>query len=92
MSDSAASNATSDSSGPSLVTICQTAGFVLKEHTIVPDEHSQIRECVERWSREQINLILTTGGTGFGARDTTPEVCRGHAFLHKHASDIEDRL
>jgi gephyrin len=43
---------------------------------IVPDEVNLIRATVSSWVDDGINLILTTGGTGFAPRDQTPEAVR----------------
>ena len=44
------------------------------ETAIVPDEQSQIEAALRQWSdHEQVDLIVTTGGTGFSPRDVTPE-------------------
>ena len=43
---------------------------------IVPDERHEIARILIEWSEEGIDLILTTGGTGFAPRDVTPEATR----------------
>ncbi|XP_062617951.1 uncharacterized protein LOC134279561 isoform X1 [Saccostrea cucullata] len=51
---------------------------------IVPDEEEQIRSTLEEWSdKRRLNLILTTGGTGFSPRDVTPEATK--SVLEKEA-------
>lgn len=42
---------------------------------VVPDEIQEIQAAIKRWcSLGEVDWIITTGGTGFGRRDTTPEV------------------
>lgn len=52
------------------------------ETKIVPDSVSQIQRQIMLWAdeAEQLNLIITTGGTGFAVSDQTPEVCPGSWF------------
>jgi len=47
------------------------------KQAILPDEESAIREILTSWAdSNEMDLILTTGGTGFSPRDTTPEATR----------------
>jgi molybdenum cofactor synthesis domain-containing protein len=49
-------------------------GYVVEEALILPDEFEQIKEKLITFSDlRQVNLIVTTGGTGFAPRDITPE-------------------
>jgi gephyrin len=50
--------------------------FNVKESQIVPDDKSAIQKAVKDWSAlgAGVDWIVTTGGTGFGVRDRTPEV------------------
>ncbi|NIQ96308.1 MAG: MogA/MoaB family molybdenum cofactor biosynthesis protein, partial [Desulfuromonadales bacterium] len=43
------------------------------EYRMLPDERAQISELLRQWSRQGLDLVLTTGGTGFAPRDVTPE-------------------
>ncbi|PLY03828.1 MAG: molybdenum cofactor biosynthesis protein [Desulfuromonas sp.] len=43
------------------------------EYQILPDERGKISEALRQWSKQGLDLILTTGGTGFAPRDVTPE-------------------
>lgn len=63
-----------DKSGDTLVVRIETAGHRLADRAIVPDDIALIRTQVERWTKEDgIDVVITTGGTGFTGRDVTPE-------------------
>ena len=66
--------AADDRSGDTLADRLTGAGHRLAARAIVPDEISAIRAQVEAWTLDpEIDVILTTGGTGFTGRDVTPE-------------------
>lgn len=66
-----------DKSGAVLRKLLEEAGHQLKEKLIVPDNIYQIRAEVSRWiASEEVNVVLTTGGTGVTGRDGTPEAIR----------------
>ena len=71
-SDMSAKGEREDASGRAIVEITTAAGFQLGIQEVVPDDHATIVDWLQLWSRK-IDLILTTGGTGFGPRDITPE-------------------
>jgi molybdopterin adenylyltransferase len=63
-----------DASGPALEQVAQTEGWQVVKRAILPDESYLLQKELERLSDgEEVDLILTTGGTGFGPRDVTPE-------------------
>src|SRR5262250_3274943 len=63
-----------DKSGATLVERIEKAGHVLSVRAMVPDETDKIRAQVERWIADPaIDVVITTGGTGFTGRDVTPE-------------------
>lgn len=63
-----------DSSGDLLSDRLTAAGHTLVERQIVPDDVYRIRAVVSDWiAREEVQAVLVNGGTGFTARDTTPE-------------------
>jgi molybdopterin adenylyltransferase len=63
-----------DTSGPQLQSQMTKAGFRVVDYTIVPDQQQLIRETIIKWvDDEQIDLIVTTGGTGLSPSDRTPE-------------------
>ena len=66
-----------DTSGALLVERLTAAGHTLAAKAIVTDEVEAIRKQVGAWvADETIDLILTTGGTGFAPRDVTPEAVK----------------
>ncbi len=63
-----------DKSGPLLVGMLTDAGHRLADKAIVPDDKYRIREVISRWIvDEELQVVLTTGGTGVTGRDGTPE-------------------
>ncbi|NMG38817.1 molybdenum cofactor biosynthesis protein B [Chelativorans sp. ZYF759] len=63
-----------DKSGATLAARIAQAGHVLAARDIVTDDVEAIREIVSAWTkRDDIDVVITTGGTGFTGRDVTPE-------------------
>jgi molybdenum cofactor biosynthesis protein B len=63
-----------DKSGQTLADRINEAGHTLVERDIVSDDAALIRDKVLGWSRdERIDVVITTGGTGFTGRDVTPD-------------------
>jgi molybdenum cofactor biosynthesis protein B len=63
-----------DTSGKTLVERLTKAGHRLAEKAIVPDDIYKIRAKVSEWiARDDVNAVVTTGGTGVTGRDGTPE-------------------
>jgi molybdenum cofactor biosynthesis protein B len=72
-----------DTSGQTLTDLLQTAGHVLIDRDLVKDDIYQIRAKVSHWIADpQVQVILMTGGTGFTARDNTPQAVL--PLLDKH--------
>ena len=65
-----------DRSGPAIREIIEAAGGQVVRTAIVPDEEEDIRKALLAWSDEGLDLVLTTGGTGFSPRDRTPEATK----------------
>jgi|ERR1035437_332431 molybdenum cofactor synthesis domain-containing protein len=67
-----------DSSGEKIADLLTSIGAQIVERTIVPDDLEHLRNTLFNLAeRGDINLVITTGGTGFGPRDNTPEATRG---------------
>jgi molybdenum cofactor biosynthesis protein B len=63
-----------DRSGAVLVARAEAAGHSIIDRQILRDEPAEIEELVRRWvAREDIDVVIATGGTGVTGRDTTPE-------------------
>ncbi len=73
VSDGCARGEREDVSGPTLAQGMASAGFEIRVQTICPDDPTLIQQTLLRLCREGCDLIITTGGTGFSPRDTTPE-------------------
>jgi molybdenum cofactor biosynthesis protein B len=66
-----------DASGPLLVSLIEQAGHRLAEHAIAEDDVKAIRKQVRRWIKDpEVDVVITTGGTGFTGRDVTPEAVK----------------
>lgn len=75
VSDTASVDAAADRSGPTIQDIVRQRGHGCVRSIILPDDEQQIRETVKTWCSENtVDWIISTGGTGFGVRDRTPEV------------------
>lgn len=77
VSDTAFANPATDRSGPllrDLLSSLPSSPYSIISAAVVPDDPDEIRRTVEAWCDGDVNLVLTTGGTGFGVRDKTPEV------------------
>ena len=73
-SDRCADGTMKDISGEIAVKLFLNYGFLLVEKKIVPDDFKKITSTLEKWSlRDEINFIVTTGGTGLSDRDVTPQ-------------------
>ena len=63
-----------DRSGDTLAARIEGAGHRMADRAIVPDDVEAIRKTVRAWAaRDDVDAVVTTGGTGFTGRDVTPE-------------------
>jgi molybdenum cofactor synthesis domain-containing protein len=74
ISDTVAKGEREDASGPALVAACRGLGWEITSSLRLPDEPAEIREQLRTIADSgRVDVILTTGGTGIGPRDNTPE-------------------
>ena len=66
-----------DTSGDILAEMLRSAGHVLADRALVRDDIASIRAQVEEWIADpEVDVVISTGGTGFTGRDVTPEAVR----------------
>jgi len=91
ISDSASRGEREDRSGPALVTELEKLGARVAATEIISDDRELISSKLRMYSdRDDINLILTTGGTGFAPRDNTPEATR--EVIEKEAPGLAELM
>ena len=74
ISDRSSRGERSDESGPALAKSVSERGWLVERTLILPDEMDPIKNTLIEWSDSgELDVILTTGGTGFSPRDITPE-------------------
>ncbi len=77
ISDSVSAGTREDLSGPALKGRCEELGWPVIVAAAIPDDAAGIARRLTAWADDNsVSLILTTGGTGIGARDNTPEATR----------------
>lgn len=91
LSDRSARGERSDASGPALVELVSSQGWVVAAQRILPDDEAAIRAGLIEWADSGgFEVILTTGGTGFAPRDVTPEATR--AVIHREAPGLAEAM
>lgn len=82
VSDGVSAGTRQDASGDALVDMLSEAGFEVRHRTVVSDDAGKISTAV-RGLVDDVELVVTTGGTGFGPRDVTPEATS--QVIERHA-------
>lgn len=91
VSDGCARGEREDVSGHTLGLLLREMGAEVVAIDVVPDETELIAEKLRAFAvRPDINLIITTGGTGFGPRDNTPEATR--AVIEREAPGLSEAM
>jgi molybdenum cofactor synthesis domain-containing protein len=88
LSDRGAAGEYEDRSGPVIrQLIVERLGAEVVKYAVIPDEFDHIRDTLVAWSDDlHLDLILTTGGTGFSSRDVTPEATK--AVIEREAPGL----
>lgn len=80
-----------DKSGEVIKNITEKCGFKVERYIVIPDEREMLSNEMKYMSDELgVDLILTTGGTGFSERDVTPEATKD--VIHKEALGIAEAI
>ena len=91
LSDRSARGEREDASGPALALRVEKEGWSAVRKLILPDDESAIRETLASWADAgDLDLILTTGGSGFAPRDVTPEATR--AVIEREAPGLAEAM
>lgn len=91
ISDRAFRGEREDASGPELMRLVQEAGWFVIIKALLPDDEAAIREKLIAWADgNELDVILTTGGTGFAPRDVTPEATR--AVIEREAPGLAEAM
>lgn len=91
LSDRSARGERADASGPALARLILAENWSVTKEALLPDDESAIRDLLIEWSdRGEVDVILTTGGTGFAPRDVTPEATR--AVLEREAPGLAEAM
>ena len=91
LSDRSASGERADESGPALAELIRAQNWSVTKEAILPDNEAAIRATLIEWADNgEIDVILTTGGTGFSPRDVTPEATR--AVIERDAPGLAETM
>jgi molybdopterin adenylyltransferase len=92
VSDRCSRGETEDASGPLIKRlVTERLRAEVRLESVVPDEQDSIRETLRNWCDEEgVDLILTTGGTGFAPRDVTPEATR--SIIEREAPGLAEAM
>ena len=91
ISDKGSQGEREDKSGPVIIEMLKEFNAEKQYYNIIPDEIVEIKdELIKLTDKDDVDLILTTGGTGFAPRDVTPEATR--AIMEKDAPGIAELI
>ena len=89
VSDGCSRGEREDRSGDAIAEWCARLGYELADRVVVPDESQEIVPRLVGWADSgEVDVVLTTGGTGFSPRDVTPEATR--SVLDKEAPGLAE--
>jgi molybdopterin adenylyltransferase len=91
LSDRSARGERPDASGPALARLIHAENWSVTKEALLPDDESAIRTLLSEWADSgELDIILTTGGTGFAPRDVTPEATR--AVIDREAPGLAEAM
>lgn len=91
ISDAGARGERADTSGDAAESWSLGRGYAVSARTLVPDESDRIAATLSEWcDADRADLVLTTGGTGLGPRDVTPEATR--SVIERDTPGISERI
>ena len=90
VSDGVIAGTRQDRSGTALVERLTAAGYEVVDHQVVSDGADAVADALRRLTDGFAGLVVTTGGTGFGPRDLTPEGTA--AVLDRHAPGLAEAM
>ena len=91
LSDRSSRGERADSSGAMLADLIEAQGWSVVKRALLPDDESAIRAELSAWADAgEVDVILTTGGTGFAPRDVTPEATR--AVIQREAHGLAEAM
>jgi len=91
VSDRSARGQRPDASGPALTAEVEAQGWLVVRQEVVPDDRSAIQDQLIAWAAAgDVDVILTTGGTGFSPRDQTPEATQ--AVIDRPAPGLAEAM
>jgi len=90
VSDGVANGTRDDASGRALVERLTAAGYEVDAHRVSPDGTAEVAAALAELADGFTGLIVTTGGTGFGPRDLTPEGTR--SVLYREAPGVAEAI
>ncbi|MFZ5883283.1 MAG: MogA/MoaB family molybdenum cofactor biosynthesis protein [Chloroflexota bacterium] len=91
LSDRSSRGERPDASGPALTHLIEAQGWSVARQSLLPDDEPAIRALLAEWADSgEMDVILTTGGTGFAPRDVTPEATR--AVIEREAPGLAEAM
>lgn len=90
VSDGVAQGTREDESGDLAEALLRAAGFDVGSRAVVPDERAEIESLLRDIASRGVAFVATTGGTGFGPRDVTPEATR--AVIDREAPGLAELM
>ncbi len=91
ISDRSARGERADASGPALERVVLGQGWTVSRKAVLPDDLLQLSDTLATWADSgELDVILTSGGTGFSRRDITPEAT--HAIIQRPAPGLAEAM